>query len=142
MVYEMLQGPASVEKAENSYANVAQKIIGLKGNSKINISKRPVAVTIRPRGKEKLKSIDKVKMALQERYRPSKDNVRMKMIVKRKKDILVETNTIESLEKLKESSEMRKKFEVQEVTRNKLKFITYGVSHTFSERQVSNKADL
>ena len=94
-VYEKLQGPVSVEKTENSYENVAHRITGLKENRKMNISKRPLAVTIRPREKYKFKSMEEVKKALQKSYRPSKDNVRIKKVVKREEDILVETDTLE-----------------------------------------------
>ena len=48
MVYKKLQGPATVEKAENSYTHVSHIITGLKNNRKIKISKRPLEVTIRP----------------------------------------------------------------------------------------------
>ena len=94
-MYEKLQGPVSVEKTENSYKNVAHRITGFKENRKMNISKRLLAVTIRPREKYKFKSMEEVKTALQKSYRPSKDNVRIKKIVKRKEDILVETDTLE-----------------------------------------------
>ena len=134
MVYEKLQGPASVEKSENTYAQAAQRIAGLKESRKMNISKRPLAVTIRPREKEKFKSMDEVKAALQKSYCPSTNNVRIRRIVKRKEDILIETDTIESLEKLKGSADILKKFEIQEVKRNKPKIIVYDVSNNVSER--------
>ena len=47
-------------------------------------------MTIRPIVKEKYKSMDEVKTALQNTYL-SKNNIRIKKIVKRKEDILVET---------------------------------------------------
>ena len=71
MVYEKLQGPPTVEKAENSYAQVVQRITGIKESRKIKISKKPPAVTIRPKVKEKYKSMDEVKMVLQNTYCPS-----------------------------------------------------------------------
>ena len=57
-------------------------------------------MTIRPKVKEKYKSMDEVKTALQNFYSPSKNNVRIQIIVKRTEDIVVETDTVESLEKL------------------------------------------
>ena len=76
-------------------------------------------------------------MALQKSYSPSKDNIQIKRVVKSKGDILVEKDTVESQEKLKDSAEIREEFDVQEVTRNKPKMIIYDVSNTFSERQVT-----
>ena len=49
--------------------------------------------------------MDEVITALQKSYRPNKDNVRLKRIVKRKEDILVETDAVESLEKLSGDTE-------------------------------------
>ena len=49
----------------------------------------------------------------------------------------METETVESLDKLKESAEIQKKFEIQEVTRNKPKMIVYDVSNKVSKRQLT-----
>ena len=106
-----------MEKVGNTYAQAAKRITRIKESRKTNISKRPLAVTIRP--KEKFKSMDEVKAALQKSCFPSKNNVRIRRIIKRKEDILVEADTVESLEKLKGSAEIFKKFEIQEVRRNK-----------------------
>ena len=78
-----------------------------------------------------------MKTALQKSYCPSENNVRIKRIVKSKEDILVESDKTESLEKLKEPAEIRKKFEVQKVSRNEPKIIIYDVSNALSERQVT-----
>ena len=137
VVYRKLQGPPAVEKAENSYNKVAQKITEINESRKINISKRPLAVIIRPKVKEKFNSSDEVKTALQNTYRSSKNNVRFKIIVNRNENILEETDTVESLEKLKNSAEIQKKFEVQEVTKNKPKIIVYNVSNKVSERKLT-----
>ena len=86
-------------------------------------------MTIRPKVKEIFKSMDEVKTAMQNTYCSSKNNVSIKRIVKRKEDILVETDTVESLEILKGSAEIKKNFEIQEVTRNKPKIIVYDLSN-------------
>ena len=48
----------------------------------------------------------------------------------------MKTDTVESLKKFKESAEIQKKFETQEVMRNTPKIIIYDVSNKVSERQI------
>ena len=66
-------------------------------------------------------------------------NVINKRILKRKEDIPVETDTVESLKKFKESAAIRKKFGVQDIATAKPKIIikSNDVSNKILEKEVT-----
>ena len=68
---------------------------------------------IKPKDKDKFKTIDEY--LCKKNFCPG----RIKKIVKRKEHIVVETDTIGALEKPKNSTEIRRKFTLEEVNRVK-----------------------
>ena len=66
-------------------------------------------------------------MALHKVFNPSKNNLRIKIIVKRTEDILVETHTEKSLKKLKDSAAIKKKFNEQKMTSTELRIAVYDI---------------
>ena len=83
------------KKAVGRYAQVVQRIIGMKKVRKFSIHSKPLSVAIKPKNKEKFKSMEEAKAALQKAFCPGKHKVQIKRIVKMKEDIVVETDTAE-----------------------------------------------
>ena len=61
---------------------------------------------------------------------------RIKKIIKRKEDIVVETDTVEHPQKLKNSMEIGRQFTVEEVNRAKPRIIIYDVPTSLPEDMI------
>ena len=105
MAYGKVKGAPQQEKPANTYTTIAQRIVGTKETKSMNIGQKPLLVTIKPK-KDKFKTMEEAKVSLQKSFCPSRNKVRIKKIIKRKEDIVVETYTVEALQKLKNSIEI------------------------------------
>ena len=87
--YEKVKGAPTENKPATTYASIAQRIVGTKETKRMNIGQKPLLVTIKPKNKEKFKTMDEAKASLQKAFCPSRNKVRIKKIIKRKEDIVV-----------------------------------------------------
>ena len=85
---------------------MAQRIVGTKDTKRMNIGQNPLHVVIKPKNKGKFKIMEEAKTSLQKVFCPSRNKVRIKKIIKRKEDIVVEMNTVETLQQLTNSIEL------------------------------------
>ena len=77
-------------------------------------------------------------MHCRELFARGKSKVRIKRIVKRKDNIVVETDTAELMQKLEESVlEIGRKFSLKEIIRARPKLIVYDVSTSIPQEQVT-----
>ena len=125
--YEKVKGATQDEKSANTYATIAQRIVGTKDTKRMNIGQKLLHVTIKRKDKDKFKTMEEAKISLQKAFCSSWEKFRIKKIIKRKEDIVVETDTVEALQKLKNSMEIARQFTAEEVNRAKPRMIIYDV---------------
>ena len=123
-----------------SFAAVAQKrIISTKETKRLNIKKKSLSVVIRPKDKEKYKDMEQVKQDLQAAFSPGKNKARISKVIKRKDEILIESDSLETIQLLKDNPKIKKKFEVAETQKWRPRIIIYDVPIKVDDEKLINK---
>ena len=134
--YEKVKGAPQEKKPANTYANIALWIVGTRDAKRMNIGQKPLLLVIEPKNKDKFKTMEEATTSLQNAFCPSQNKVKIKKIIKRKEHIVVETDTIEALQKLKSSIEIGWQFPVEEANGAKPRIILYDISTSVPEEMI------
>ena len=124
---EKVKGATEEKKPANTYATISERIVSTKDTNIMNIGQKPLLSTVKLKNKDKFKTMEEAKISLQKAFCSSWEKFRIKKIIKRKEDIVVETDTVEALQKLKNSMEIARQFTAEEVNRAKPRMIIYDV---------------
>ena len=66
--YEKVKGAPQENKQANTYGTIAQRIVGTKEIKRMDIGQKPLFVTIKPKNKEKFKTMEEAKASLQKAF--------------------------------------------------------------------------
>ena len=125
---EKVKGATEEKKPANTYATISQRMVSTKDTNIMNIGQKPLLSTVKLKNKDKFKTMEEAKISLQKAFCSSWEKFRIKKIIKRKEDIVVETDIrVEALQKLKNSMEIARQFTAEVVNRAKPRNIIYDV---------------
>ena len=107
-----------------------------KGTNRLKINDKAIKIFIKPKNKEEYKNVDDMRKAVKETLSPGKQQMQIRKFIVRKEDIIVETDSVATLEKLKASRKLQTKFEVTEPNKFKPRIIIYDVPSSYTEQDL------
>ena len=126
------QRPAPTYSAVTS----ENKVYGTKSTKRLKIDSNAMKVIIKPKEKDKYKNSEDLRKAVKETLSPGKQQIQIRRFIVRKEDIVLETNSVATLEKLKTSRRLQTKFEVTEPTKFRPRIIIYDVPSEYTEQDL------